>query len=301
VKLRLLACVVLAVAAIRPVPASAPATRSPAGRINWRPISLVWQEAIGVSIRGGKVDYTKLKDAEREKRLKTYVELLAQPRRLETRDKEMAFWLDAYNACVIAGIVERYPKIKSVMEVKDFFTAKRWEVNGAKRSLSEIENDIIRPKFKDPRVHFILVCGARSCPPLQPYAMNGFALQRDLDWATRQVVNDPRYVQIDAKAKRLRLTRIMSWHKQDFVDKYGSLEAFLLRYLGEPERSQLKQGEYSIEFMPYDWSLNDARAATPTKPARQGAHRQAGSPSTGAGTRARVRTSGRSTAPRPSG
>ena len=75
------------------------------------------------------------------------------------------------------------------------------------------------------------------------------------------MVNNDSFVQMDRKAKRLRLSRIMSWYKQDFVSKYGSLEAFLDKYLDEPTRSQAKADPVTIEFMPYDWALNDAPAA----------------------------------------
>jgi hypothetical protein len=181
-------------------------------------------------------------------------------------DDRLAFWLNAYNACVIAGIIERYPKIKSVMDVKDFFTAKRWKVAGELRSLNDIEGKVL--SFEDPRVHLVLVCGAQSCPPLQPYAMIGSELQQKLEEVSRQVVNDARFVQLDPKAKRLRLTRIMSWYRTDFVEKYGSLEAFLIRYLDEPKRSELKAGRYTVEFMEYDWALNDAGPPPTKRPAR---------------------------------
>ncbi len=208
-------------------------------------------------VKRGKVDYTSLK-AKEAGAINAYVASLASPKGLATHEEELAFWLNAYNACVIAGVIEHYPGLKSVQDIPNFFDNKRWLVTGKKRSLNEMENEIIRPKFKDPRVHFVLVCAAQSCPPLPPYAMTGSDLQRDLEKITTQVVNDERYVKLDPKTKKLRLTHIMSWYKKDFVDKYGSLESFLLRYLAEPRKSQLKQGGYTIEFMEYDWRLNDA-------------------------------------------
>lgn len=208
-------------------------------------------------VKNGKVDYTSLK-AKDAGAIGAYVASLATPKGFTTREEELAFWLNAYNACVIAGVIEHYPDLKSVQDIPGFFEDKRWLVAGKKRSLNEMENEIIRPRFKDPRVHFVLVCAAQSCPPLPTYAMTGSDLQRDLEKITKQAVNDERYVQVDPKTKKLRLTRIMSWYKQDFVDEYGSLEAFLLHYLAEPTQSQLKQGGYTIAFMEYDWRLNDA-------------------------------------------
>lgn len=222
-----------------------------------------YYEILRKNVIGGKVDYHRLKAKSRPV-LESYLHDLATEDlkgpvwERASRDAKLAFWLNAYNACVISGVIERYPDIKSVQDIPGFFDDKRWLVAGKKRSLNEMENEIIRPDFEEPRVHFVLVCAAQSCPPLQPYAMLGTQLQRDLERITRQVINDDRYVQIDPKTKKLRLTRIMSWYKQDFVDAYGPLEAFLMRYLEEPARSQLAAGEYTIEFMEYDWALNDA-------------------------------------------
>ena len=209
-------------------------------------------------VRNGMVDYQALKS----QHLEDYIEALgsADPNAFAGRDDELAFWLNAYNAFVIGGVIERYPGLKSVMDVPDFFKKKRWKVAGKLRSLDEIENEIIRPRFKDPRIHFILVCAAQSCPPLQDRAMNAAELQSQLDSATRNAVNSTKYVRVDPKGRVLRLTRIMSWYRADFVEKDGSLEAFVVRYLDEPAKSQLKAGGYRVEFMDYDWRLNDAGA-----------------------------------------
>jgi hypothetical protein len=213
-------------------------------------------------IREGMVDYQALK-AEHAQELDAYIATLgaADEDAFVGPDDELAFWLNAYNAFVIKGVLELYPGLEKTTGVRDFFEEKRWEVAGALRSLNEIENDIIRPKFEDPRIHFILVCAAQSCPPLQDRAMNPAKLQAQLDDATRTAVNNTKYVQVDARRKALRLTRIMRWYRADFVEKDGSLEAFVLRYLDEPAKSQLEAGGYTIEFMDYDWRLNDAGAA----------------------------------------
>jgi hypothetical protein len=212
-------------------------------------------------VRDGMVDYGALK-AQHAQQLDEYVEALgaADPEGFASGDDELAFWLNAYNALVIRGVLDLYPGLEKVIDVADFFEEKRWEAAGALRSLNEIENDIIRPQFEDPRIHFILVCAAQSCPPLHDEAMDPARLQSQLEDATRTAVNNTDYVQVDAARKVLRLTRIMRWYRADFVEKDGSLEAFVLRYLDEPARSQLEVGGYTIEFMDYDWRLNDAGA-----------------------------------------
>jgi hypothetical protein len=91
--------------------------------------------------------------------------------------------------------------------------------------------------------------------------MDPAILQSQLDDATRAAVNNIKYVQVDTEGEVLRLTRIMSWYKADFVESHGSLEAFLVGYLEEPAKSHLNAGGYTVEFMDYDWTLNDAGAA----------------------------------------
>jgi len=248
-----LAVLLLPLAACRTQPIAAPTGADPAPFDH-----SAFDRILRAHVRGGRVDYAALKAAD-SGRLREYVaSLAAGPASFVGADDELAFWLNAYNAFVIAGVIARYPDIKSVMDIPDFFRGERWEAAGQPRSLDQIENQIIRPKFKDSRIHFVLVCGAQSCPPLQPRAMHPATLQAQLDRAARAAVNDARYVQVDRREGRLRLTRVMSWYRKDFVESDGSLEAFLLRYLKEPARTQLGRGGLTIEFMDYDWALNDA-------------------------------------------
>ncbi len=218
----------------------------------------LFDEILRAHVKEGMVDYRTLQAKDAGK-LQEYLRslALADPTAFKGPDDELAFWLNAYNAFVIAGVLEHYPGLEKVQDLPDFFKDTRWSAAGQLYSLNEIENEIIRPEFGDPRIHFILVCAAQSCPPLQAGAMIPETLQADLDRATREAVNNAKYVLVDADAGVLRLTRIMSWYQKDFVEKDGSLEAFLLRYLEEPARSQVEGGEHTIEFMAYDWTLND--------------------------------------------
>ena len=210
-------------------------------------------------VEDGLVDYASL-EAEHAGDLDEYLQSLADAKGFAGSDDELAFWLNAYNASVIKGILDRYPGVKSVMGIKGFFDDKRWMTAGRLRSVNEIENEIIRPRFEDPRIHFILVCAAQSCPPLQNRAMDGTTLQSQLDRATRDVINSTKYVQVDPEAKVLRLTRIMSWYRDDFEADAGSLQAYVLKYIEDPGKSQLQGADYTVQFMDYDWALNDVSA-----------------------------------------
>jgi len=223
-----------------------------------------FDQILRAHVKDGMVDYQALKN-QQAAALDRYLQSLAaaDPKSFANRDDELAYWLNAYNAFVIAGVLEHYPDIGSVMDVPEFFKAKRWKAAGQVRSLDEIENDIIRHVFEDPRIHFILVCAAQSCPPLQAEAMHPERLQSQLDAAARAALNSARYVREDPGRKVLHLTRIMSWYREDFVQEAGSLQTYVARYLKPPAKSRLHGSEYSIEFMDYDWALNDAGSSPP--------------------------------------
>ena len=231
--------------AAAPTPTSASFDHTPFDRI------------LQAHVKDGLVDYASLKGQD-ERNLDAYLESLADAKGFAGPDDELAFWLNVYNAAVIEGILDRYPNLESVMDIEGFFDERRWMAAGRLRSLNEIENEIIRPRFEDPRIHFILVCAAQSCPPLQNRAMDRATLESQLHRATKEAINNPKHVQVDVEAKVLRLTRIMSWFRKDFEDDSGSLESYVLKYIDEPARSQLRKDKYTVQFMDYDWTLNDA-------------------------------------------
>ncbi len=238
-------------------PAVAPTTPAGAQAAAVKPFDhTLFDQILRAHVENGFVDYKALK-AQHSAQLEEYLRSLAGAKGFAGRDDELAFWLNAYNAFVIKGVLEHYPGLKSVMDLKGFFDDRRWKAAGKLRSLNEIENEIVRPRFEDPRIHFILVCAAQSCPPLQSRAMEGATLQSQLDRAAREAINRSKYVQVEPRAKVLRLTRVMSWYRKDFEQNAGSLQAYVLKYIAEPAKSQLETADYTVEFMDYDWALND--------------------------------------------
>lgn len=199
------------------------------------------------------------------------------PAALETREQRLAFWINLYNAMVVHGILAAgIPK--SVTAVPDFFEATAYEVGGVRLSLEQIEHGVLRnnrPKYLrpwaplskddaalkyalfdlDPRIHFALVCGARSCPPVRVYLPEGVDAQLDL--ATREFLN--RTVKPAADGKGLELSSILLWYEKDFGGREGVLD--LLRRLLEPgpaRRLLESNPNPRISYADYDWSLNDA-------------------------------------------
>ncbi|MBW2461785.1 MAG: DUF547 domain-containing protein, partial [Deltaproteobacteria bacterium] len=125
-----------------------------------------WQRVLTAHARGGGFDYAGLRaDPERLADLNRFVEAVGAM----NDDEGLASWLNAYNALVVHAITTRYP-LDSVRDVDGFFNTVTHSVAGHSRTLDHLENQIIRPRFHDARIHFALNCGARSCPALSPRA-----------------------------------------------------------------------------------------------------------------------------------
>lgn len=203
-------------------------------------------------VKDGKVDYAGLK-AKRLKDLRGYVQSLASVRPDELPHRErVAFWLNAYNAIVILQICQGGTPATAGSRGQ-FFRNSSHLVAGELRTLDDIEHRALRPLAKDPRVHFVLVCGANSCPPLKASAFVGNAdLEASLEAAARSYINDANNVQVDLARRKLTLNKIFDWYRDDF----GELVPFVARY--RPEREELLKGQWTVEFRDYDWSVNQA-------------------------------------------
>jgi len=180
-------------------------------------------------------------------------------------DERRAFWINAYNSRVIAGVLKRYP-IDSVRDVgllggrvRGFFGRREHPVAGRVRTLDEIEKEIlfVQP-LRDPRIHFALNCGARSCPRLRPEPYQAARLDTQLDFQTRTFLNGPDGHRLDPSGKVLYVSRILDWYENDFADAAGSVRGYLTRYLTGEGAAAAQHPAWRIEFMEYDWSLNDA-------------------------------------------
>ncbi len=160
--------------------------------------------------------------------------------------EQLAFWINAYNAYTLKLIIDNYP-IKSITDLDG---GKPWDkkwinINGQKLSLNNIENDIIRPQFKEPRIHFAVNCAAKSCPPLSNQVWQAGNLNTNMRNLTRDFINNPKYNQI--KADHIRISKIFEWYAVDF----GDIITFLNKYSEQKINDNAK-----VEYLDYDWSLN---------------------------------------------
>lgn len=203
-----------------------------------------------------------------DKRLK-YAEIKAQPAVLNKLIEQLAqyslegkspawqqaFWINAYNLCVIQGVVQAYP-MRSPQEVPGFFEQPGYKVAGQTLSLNQLEKQQLFEAFGDPRFHFVLVCAAVSCPPLAAFAYQPDKLDQQLDEQTRLALNDDGFVRVNHAAKKIQLSQIFNWYAHHFGGSQQAIRNFINQY-----RKQPLPESYSLGYYPYDWSLNDYQPA----------------------------------------
>ena len=165
-------------------------------------------------------------------------------------DRE-AFYLNAYNLLVIGEVVERYP-LESVEKVPGFFDKNLVSVAGEKLTLNNLEAQKLRQPYADPRVHFALVCGAKGCPRLSRTAFVGSQLDAQLTTQARKVLQDPGFIRVDEKGRKVQLSQIFKWYEGDFKasGKTG------VAYVNQFRENKVIPAAYAVDYYPYDWKLN---------------------------------------------
>ena len=194
----------------------------------------------------GDVDYMSFKTSKES--LDTYLQQLSKhkPGNDKSKNDRLAYWINLYNASTIQLILEHYP-IKSI---RDIHNGKPWDhkfikVGENTYSLNQIENDIIRPKFKEPRIHFAVNCAAKSCPPLLNKVWKGSSLDSELANATKLFINNKNYNTVNKES--IIISKIFDWYKSDF----GHIIRFINKY------SVVKVSDKAIiGFNDYNWQLN---------------------------------------------
>lgn len=214
----------------------------------------LWDEVLQNYVKDGLVDYRRLK--EDPNLLNAYLKQLANVDRdqmiLWSREEKSAFWINAYNALTIKAVMDAYP-INSIRDIGGIWDKMRWEIGGRQVTLNQIEHQILRKDFAEPRIHFALVCASLSCPTLKNEAFKGMDLDRRLDKVTRSFINDKDKVRVDDKGNIVYLSRIFKWYRKDFAD----VLTFISKYLPEEEKEVITGKGIKIKYLDYDWNLND--------------------------------------------
>ncbi len=170
-----------------------------------------------------------------------------------SREDQMAYWLNAYNAYTVQLIARHYP-LKSINDIKQAGAKSPWDIpfislNGTTFTLNHIEHEILRKQFADPRIHFAIVCASQSCPKLATEAFEAGKLNGQLDRLTREFVDDPSRNKITAR--QAEVSQIFDWFKDDFTKK-GTVPDFINQYA----TAKIGKGA-KIAYLAYDWGLND--------------------------------------------
>ncbi|MDQ3309335.1 MAG: DUF547 domain-containing protein [Gemmatimonadota bacterium] len=212
----------------------------------------------------GMVDYDAF---ERAPGFTRYLGSLARvdPRSLPEAER-LALWINAYNAYTIALINQHEERrsIRNINKTLGFIKGKGpWgeplaRVGGRDYTLDQIEHEIIRKEFREPRIHFALVCAAVGCPPLRREAYSGDRLDAQLDDQARAfLLRSPAKNRLDVGAKRVYLSPIFDWYGQDFGQTDAAIGRYLARfYPAGPMRQLLLGDDFKIVYTAYDWSLN---------------------------------------------
>ena len=211
----------------------------------------------------GWIDYAALKDD--PSTLDAYIASLANaPFGDLTRDEKLALLINAYNAFTLRLILDHYP-VKSIKDIpaSQRWTARRWKLAGNTYSLDDLEHREIRPRFREPRIHFALVCAAVGCPPLRNEAFTGARLEEQLESQTKFVHEHETWLRYDSARNRLSLTPLYKWYGGDFEQTHGSVVNFVAAYVPAVKSAADARKPPRTSWLDYDWSLNSVQNRQP--------------------------------------
>jgi len=195
----------------------------------------------------GNVDYSAFKNSIGE--LSAYLDALAKnsPKANWSKNEKLAYYINIYNAATVKLILDNYPT-KSIKDIKKPWGKDIVQIGDDLVSLGYIEHKVLR-KMNEPRIHFAINCASYSCPKLVNKAFTASAMERQLEAATKDFVNDTTRNQFSAEEAKL--SEIFKWYKGDFTDN-GSLKEYINGYLNTPMTAATK-----IKYLKYDWNLNE--------------------------------------------
>ncbi|APY11381.1 DUF547 domain-containing protein [Seonamhaeicola sp. S2-3] len=160
-----------------------------------------------------------------------------------------AFWINAYNLSVIKGIIDNFPT-NSPLANAGFFDKVKHNIGGKNITLNDIEHKLLRDQFNDARFHFVLVCGAIGCPPLISEAYLPSTLNTQMDTQTKKAMNGD-FLMVNIKKKRVEVSQIMEWYKEDFTMNGTTEIDFINKY-----RTEKIPANFKIKYVEYNWQLN---------------------------------------------
>ncbi|MGD1854720.1 MAG: DUF547 domain-containing protein [Leptolyngbyaceae cyanobacterium] len=186
-----------------------------------------------------------------------------------SEEEQIAYWINAYNSLTLKSIIDQTPIKPSIKDITGVWRLRKHPINRAEKTLNEIEHDVLRVDFDEPRLHAAIVCAAISCPPLRNEAFTGEELDTQLDEQVMQWLARPDGLKIDKEAGEVKVSKIFSWFGVDWIPSYGvdsgftgseeerAVLNFISNYVSEEDRAYLEAGDYQISYFDYDWALNN--------------------------------------------
>ncbi len=211
----------------------------------------------------GRVDYYNWKK-EQPQAINHWIKNLEKQLHLPNinPDEKLALWINIYNAFTISAILKRYP-IKSIqpkilgipnwLAFLSFFLFPAHSFAGKRYSLNQIEHNILRREFQEPRIHFALVCASIGCPLLRNSAYKPAQIHQQLDEEASRFINNPDKVRYDIETGTLYCSKIFKWYRQDFLKIAPSVPEYIRTYL---KTEAPINSSAPIVYLPYDWNLN---------------------------------------------
>ncbi len=231
----------------------------------------LWQRILEKVVSdAGWIDYAAIQKNHSHE-MRAYLELLgstAMPDRSvagQNVNDIRAFWINAYNAICVQTLLDHSLPVKvphAKLFGKNIFSQRRYRVAGSIRSLDDIEHQILRKEFGDPRMHASLVCGASSCPRLRPEAYQGVRLDQQLNkecmsWIMNETtLSGVRKNRLDKEKRVFFASKIFDWYDDDFGGDDKGVLAFIARHSSAAQRAFLTNTQVELEFVSYDWRLN---------------------------------------------
>ena len=239
-----------------------------------------YAEVLREFVRPPRVDYGAL--VKRRAGLDAAVDTFAAPGEAEergwTRDERLAFWINGYNALTLRAIVDHYPirapwltmqPRNSIRQIDGVWTKLTWRAAGRTLTLDDIEHKILRPEFKEPRVHFAINCASVGCPPLATDPYRAGTLDTQLDAAARRYLASPQGLKIQGDV--LLVSKILEWYGEDFVARFApdaagrpdrvarAVRSVIERFGPSAAAELARKPATGIKFLDYDWSLNELK------------------------------------------
>lgn len=219
-----------------------------------------FDEVLQAHVKDGVVNYPAVA---KNARFFSYLDQIdrVDPNALPGRQHRLAFWINAYNALAIKGIVDGYSPLTRIGQWW-YFVGRQYRVGGETINLYDLERKLLIPNFREPRIHFAIACASQSCPKLRSQAFTADRLEAQLEESARAFINDPAKNRFDREHHTAYLSKIFEWFEPDFRTHAESLLNYVRRYVNDPDQAaDLATQPYRIEFLEYDWRLNGAAPA----------------------------------------